>query len=133
MRTINPSTSYGLNLTIPIYTGFQTRAQRAMARAVYQNSVLTSHVYNANGLPGPFINLYKLKYGDQIIVRAYGQKYVFEVQTNQVVMPNDRSAFKHEEKPWMTLITCKGYDEKSNTYKMRVVVRAVLVKVLWDK
>ncbi|HTF22126.1 MAG TPA: TolC family protein [Chryseolinea sp.] len=41
-RTLNPSTTYGLNLTIPIYTGFQTRAQRAMARSVYQNSLLTS-------------------------------------------------------------------------------------------
>ncbi|HEX5840188.1 MAG TPA: isopeptide-forming domain-containing fimbrial protein, partial [Anaerolineales bacterium] len=28
------------------------------------NSVLTSHVYLANGLPGPFVNLNKLTYGD---------------------------------------------------------------------
>lgn len=62
------------------------------------NSVLTSHVYMSNGLPGPFVNLGKLKFGDQIIVHTYGQKYIFEVQTNQVVNPNDTSAFKHEEK-----------------------------------
>jgi LPXTG-site transpeptidase (sortase) family protein len=97
------------------------------------NSVLTSHVYDSNGLPGPFVNLYKLKYGDQIIVHAYGQKYIFEVQSNQVVAPNDTSAFKHEEKPWLTLITCKEYDEKTNSYNKRVIVRAVLVKVVWDK
>jgi LPXTG-site transpeptidase (sortase) family protein len=97
------------------------------------NSVLTSHVYASNGLPGPFVNLNRLKYGDQIIVHAYGQKYIFEIQTNQVVAPNDTSAFKHEEKPWLTLITCKEYDEKTNSYQKRVVVRAVLVKVEWDK
>ena len=38
------------------------------------NSVLTSHVYLSDGLPGPFVNLNKLKFGDKIIVHAYGQK-----------------------------------------------------------
>jgi LPXTG-site transpeptidase (sortase) family protein len=97
------------------------------------NSVLTSHVYMSNGLPGPFVNLSKLKYGDQVIVHAYGQKYIFAIQSNQVVAPTDTSAFRHEEKPWLTLITCKEYDAKTNSYRTRVIVRAVLVKVLWDK
>jgi LPXTG-site transpeptidase (sortase) family protein len=97
------------------------------------NSVLTGHVYDSNGLPGPFVNLHKLKYGDKVIIHAYGQRYIFEVRTNQVVDPNDTSAFKHEDKSWLTLITCKEYDEKTNTYKKRVVVRAVLVKVEWDR
>ena len=97
------------------------------------NSVLTGHVYDANGLPGPFVNLHKLKYGDKIIIHAYGQQYIFSVRTNEVVDPSDLSAFKHEEKAWLTLITCKEYDEKTKTYKKRVVVRAVLVKVEWDK
>jgi LPXTG-site transpeptidase (sortase) family protein len=93
------------------------------------NSVLTSHVYLSNGLPGPFVNLSKLKFGDRVIVHAYGQRYVFEVRTNSVVEPNNVSIFKHEEKSWLTLVTCKEYDEKTNTYKKRVVVRAVLVSV----
>ncbi|HEX9385452.1 MAG TPA: sortase, partial [Anaerolineales bacterium] len=96
------------------------------------NSVLTSHVYLSNGLPGPFINLSKLKFGEKIIVHAYGQKYTFEVQTNTVLEPNDTTAFKHEEKPWLTLVTCKEYDEKRNTYRKRVVVRAVLVSVVTE-
>lgn len=91
------------------------------------NSVLTGHVYLANGLPGPFVDLDKLKYGDQIIVHAYGQKYIFAVQTNAVVEPRDGSVMKHEEKPWLTLITCKEYDQKTNSYKKRVVVRAILI------
>jgi LPXTG-site transpeptidase (sortase) family protein len=73
-----------------------------------------------------------MKFGDRIIVHAYGQKYVFEVRTNSVVGPNDISIFKHEEKPWLTLVTCKEYDEKTNTYKKREVVRAVLVMVEWE-
>ena len=97
------------------------------------NSVLTGHVYLASGLPGPFINLNTMKFGDKIIVHAYGQKYVFEVQSNNVVAPNDRSVIKHEEKPWLTLVTCKDYDEKTQTYINRVVVRAILVEVQWDK
>ena len=97
------------------------------------NSVLTSHVYLSNGLPGPFVNLSKLKYGDQIVVHAYGQKYIFEIASNSIVAPNDASVFRHEEKPRLTLVTCKEYDEKTNTYRQRVVARAVLVKVEWDK
>ena len=93
------------------------------------NSVLTSHVYLSSGLPGPFINLNKLKYGDEIIVHAYGQKYIFEVRSNMVVEPNDASVFRHEEKSWLTLMTCKEYDEKTNTYRKRLVVRAVLIRV----
>jgi large repetitive protein len=93
------------------------------------NSVLTSHVYLSNGLPGPFVNLSNLKFGDKIIIHAYGQRYVFEVRANTVVEPNDASIFRHEEKSWLTLVTCKEYDEKTNTYEKRVVVRAVLVGV----
>jgi len=75
------------------------------------NSVLTGHVYLASGLPGPFVSLNKLKFGDKIVVHAYGQKYIFEVQTNTIVDPNDKSVMKHEEKSWLTLVTCKDYDE----------------------
>jgi len=93
------------------------------------NSVLAGHVYGSNGLSGPFINLNKLKYGDKVVVHAYGQKYTFEIRTNTVVEPNDASIFKHEDKSWLTLVTCKEYDQKTNMYKKRVVVRAVLVSV----
>lgn len=97
------------------------------------NSVITGHVYLSNGLPGPFVNLSKLKYGDTIIVHANGQKYTYEIRTNKVVSPTDPSVFKHEDLSWLTLITCKEYDEKTNSYRKRVVVRAVLVKAEQDK
>ena len=45
------------------------------------------------------------------------------------IKPDDMTAFKHEEKPWLTLLTCKEYDEKTNTYRSRLVVRAVLMRI----
>ncbi|HLA06992.1 MAG TPA: sortase [Anaerolineales bacterium] len=97
------------------------------------NSVLTSHVYLSNGKPGPFAKLHELKFGDQIIVHAYGQEYIFEVRTNAIVAPNDKSVMKHEERPWLTLVTCTDYDEKTGTYKNRFIVRAILMKVSEDR
>ena len=94
--------------------------------------MLTSHVYLSNGMPGPFVNLKELEYGDLIIVHAHRLKYFFAVQTNAIVEPTDASVMKHEERSWLTLVTCREYDEQTDTYKKRVVVRAVLVSVEWD-
>jgi LPXTG-site transpeptidase (sortase) family protein len=96
------------------------------------NSVLTGHVYLASGLPGPFVRLSSLKYGDNIVIHAYGQKYIFAVQSNTIADANDSTVMRHEDKPWLTLVTCKDYDAQTGTYKKRVVVRAVLVRVEWD-
>lgn len=93
------------------------------------NIFLIGHVYGSNGFPGQFVNLIKLKYGDRIFVHAYGQKYSYEVRANTVIEPDDASVFKHEIKVWLTLVTCKEYYEKTNTYGKRVVIRAVLVSV----
>lgn len=95
------------------------------------NSVVTAHVTNADGLDGPFANLKKLKYGDQIIVHLYGEKYIFEVRTSRLARPYSTSfAFEHlEEQSYLTLITCQYYVPMNDTYLFRRVVRAVLVKV----
>jgi sortase (surface protein transpeptidase) len=37
---------------------------------------------------------------------------------------------KHEEYSWLTLITCKTYNERTGEYLQRTVVRAVLIKVV---
>ena len=94
------------------------------------NSVLTGHVYLPNGKPGPFVDLSKLRFGEQVIVHAFGQRYIYEVRTNHIIMPDNMSPLKHEEKAWLTLLTCKSYDESSDTYKYRIVTRAVQVKVI---
>jgi LPXTG-site transpeptidase (sortase) family protein len=95
------------------------------------NTVLTGHVYDANGQPGPFVNLETLKWGDRILIHAWGQDYAYEVRSvDEYVSPKDTHLLtKHEELPWLTLVTCKGFDEKSNAYRWRTVVRAVQVSV----
>lgn len=91
------------------------------------NSVLTGHVVLPNGQQGPFAELGKLRWGDKIIVHAFGGAYTYEVRTNRVVKPYSVGVLQHEEAPWLTLLTCKDYNEASDTYSNRIVVRAVMV------
>ena len=93
------------------------------------NSVLTAHVYLADGTPGPFVALKSLAWGDEVIIHAFGQRYVYQVRDNQRVKPDDATVFRHEEKPWVTLVTCQGYDEAKGTYLYRTAIRAVLMRV----
>jgi LPXTG-site transpeptidase (sortase) family protein len=93
------------------------------------NTALTGHVYGANGLPGPFVNLSQLKWGDKLILYANGQKYTYEVRVRQFVAPADLTPLAAKDRSWLTLITCKEYDPRSNSYRQRVVVQAVLMSV----
>jgi len=96
------------------------------------NSVVTGHVYGPDGLPGPFVNLKTLKWGDQVIIHFAGQRYIFEVRTNEVISPTDTSIFSHKDYPWLTLLTCKDYNVQTNSYAHRVAVGAVLIKTETD-
>ena len=93
------------------------------------NSVLMGHAINADGKPGIFSKLKALGVGEYIFVYNSGYRYVYKVVSNQPVKPNDIRVLKHEEKAYLTLITCDKYDIKSATYLYRIVVRAVLVDV----
>lgn len=56
--------------------------------------------------------------------------HLYEVRSiKNDVRPGDTSAIKHEDYPWLTLITCKGYDSGKDSYRYRLVVRAVQVRV----
>lgn len=96
------------------------------------NSAITAHVTTADGKPGPFADLNTLYWGRQIIIHLGGQRYIYEVRSVRVVLPDDLSILKHEESPVLTLITCKDYDAAANSYLRRVAVQAVLVKVESD-
>ena len=94
------------------------------------NSVLTGHVWNADNTPGPFLSIGTLGWNDQVIVHAYGSQYVYAVRSVTQVAPDDAAAMmQHEDQPWLTLVTCRGYDAVSSTYRYRVLVRAVLIAV----
>lgn len=97
------------------------------------NTGITAHAYLADGTPGPFVNLEKLQYGDQIIVHLGGQKYIYEVRQESQVRPDAvASVLKHEKYAWLTLITCKSYNEQTGDYTYRSVARAVLVDVIGE-
>ena len=93
------------------------------------NSYLTGHLTLPNGQPGPLDRLNELRWGDKIIIRAWGQKYTFEVREKSIVGANDHFEFVHKEHPWITLVTCKDFDETMDTYRSRLIVSAVLVKI----
>ena len=95
------------------------------------NTVLTAHVKDANKNAGPFSDIKGMQLGDKIYLHAYGKIYVYEVQENRKISPNDIStAFKHEEYAWITLITCEDYNAKIEEYYHRRMVRAVLISVV---
>lgn len=94
------------------------------------NSVLTGHVYDANGKPGVLVGLRGLKWGDTIIVHAFGMRYTYMVQSVEAfVSPKNLSVLRHEDSAWLTLITCQGYDPNRDEYRWRSVVRAALAAV----
>jgi LPXTG-site transpeptidase (sortase) family protein len=94
------------------------------------NSVLTGHVWNADNTPGVFVHLKNLKYSDQIKIHAFGQLYIYEVSESRIIRPSQTDfVFQHEERPYLTLLTCEDYHVLWGNYSLRRMVRAVLVEV----
>jgi len=95
--------------------------------------VLTGHVWDADNTPGVFAGLKSLHYGDEVIIRALGQTYHYEVRENKLITSNDLSTvFQHEKYDWITLLTCESYNPSTDDYRFRRMVRAVLYKVAND-
>lgn len=94
------------------------------------NTVLTAHNTTVYDEPGIFADLDDLSYGDQIVIRAYGQTYTYEVREKLVVRQNDlAAAFKEQRLDWVTLMTCADFSPAKGEYVNRLLVRAVLVSV----
>jgi LPXTG-site transpeptidase (sortase) family protein len=93
------------------------------------NSALTGHIYLADGSPGPFVNLADLYWGKELVLHAYDRRYIYQVRQVRRVLPENLSVLQHEKYDWLTLITCEGFDETSDSYLRRVVVRGVLIRV----
>jgi LPXTG-site transpeptidase (sortase) family protein len=94
------------------------------------NTALAAHTTLSNGGPGPFARLSALRWGDQLVLHAWGQRYIYAVRANALVAPADLDVLKHEDLDWITLISCDGYDQSAGEYAWRRVVRAVLVEVI---
>jgi len=98
------------------------------------NTVLTAHVQQANNAPGPFAYIRELQAGNLAFLHANGLVYVYRVEENKLVSPyNIAAVFKHEEYPWLTLVTCEDYVAKFKTYTSRRMVRLMLISVIPEK
>lgn len=73
--------------------------------------------------------LQDLGVGEYIFVINSGYRYTYQVVSNAFVSPHDASVMKHEDKSFLTLITCDTYAETTGIYLRRVVVRAALIDV----
>jgi LPXTG-site transpeptidase (sortase) family protein len=93
------------------------------------NSVITAHLTLANGQAGPFADLKSLRFGDRVIIHAWGLRHIYEIREIDLVSPADRDVFRHEERAVLTLVTCHGYDEREATYRWRALARAVLIAI----
>jgi LPXTG-site transpeptidase (sortase) family protein len=96
------------------------------------NSVITAHVSLPSGSEGPFAGLERLRYGQAVIIHGWGLRHIYEIRGVNLVTADDPSIFRHEERPWVTLVTCYGYDEGLATYRWRVAAHAVLVAIEQD-
>lgn len=93
------------------------------------NAVLAAHNYLADGSAGPFKALDQLRWGDKIEITAFNETSIYEVREVKKVKPDDLSVLSHQENAWLTLVTCKSFNEKTESYRWRIVVEAVLVEV----
>jgi len=93
------------------------------------NSVLMAHAVDVAGRPSVFSSLKYLPKGEFVFVYNNGYRYTYKVVSNNAVEPDDISVLEHEDKAFLTLITCDNYDEATATYLNRIAVRAVLVDI----
>ena len=68
-----------------------------------------------------FINLYKVKAGDEVIVTTHDKKYTYVVEDNFIVEPEDVHVLDDTKEATMTLVTC------TVGAKQRVIVKGRLI------
>ena len=64
--------------------------------------------------------------GDPVHV---GQRFNYRVRETSPVSLSDFGAIQHKDSPWVTLLTCRGYNARNDTYTWRQMVSAVLISV----
>ncbi|MCQ3938032.1 MAG: hypothetical protein DPW18_13420 [Chloroflexi bacterium] len=95
------------------------------------NTVLTGHVTDANGKPGPFAYLNEMQPGQKIHIHNNGFTYIYEVRTSGLILPSSiRTLFRHEEDSWLSLVTCENFNEETGSFANRRLIRAVLISII---
>lgn len=95
------------------------------------SAVIAGHFDGENGEPGVFINLYKLKKGDKVIVEDGKENSVVfivrESRTYNLGYADD--VFNSTDSAHLNLITCDGlWDGTKKSYSKRLVVFTDIVK-----
>ncbi|GAB4457552.1 MAG: hypothetical protein Kow00120_26530 [Anaerolineae bacterium] len=92
------------------------------------NAVIAGHITLPDNRYGPFADLAKLPVGSEVIVQDGAHRYVYAVESSQVVAMDDLSVVAPTDTPTLTLLTCTGWDIPLQTYVERVIVVARLVQ-----
>ena len=88
------------------------------------NIVLAGHVEMANGSPGVFAGINRMKQGDLVTILEAGEEYVYAVTSVGEVDAQDMSVIYANGKDQITLITCTDYNFIAGDYGERIVVVA---------
>ena len=93
------------------------------------NTIITGHVWDADNQPGPFLNLNSLQHGDRFYIHTWGQKFTYQVQSSNLVYPNDLSVLRPSDYDMVTLLTCENWSDQKGEYRYRRAIQAILVSV----
>lgn len=88
------------------------------------NLVLAGHVEMADGRPGIFAQLDRLKAGDALILSRGTLQRQYTVNSVKTVEPDNLSILYPTTEDRLTLITCGDYDLLQDVYRERIVVIA---------
>ncbi len=96
------------------------------------NTALTGHAHLASGARGPFFWLNQLRWSDEVVIRGFGYRHVYEVRHIRLVRLEDSSLTAYRDQDWITLLTCKDHDKELDPCVSRTGVQAVLNRVVPD-
>ena len=96
------------------------------------NTALTGHAYLANGARGPFFRVIELRWGDEVVIRGFGYRHIYEVRHIRFVRLKSSSLTAYRHQDWITLLTCKESDKDLDPDVSRMGVQAVLNRVIPD-
>ena len=91
------------------------------------NSALTGH-FSPFSTPAVFTNLGNLNYEDEVIVYGNdGIKYIYKVVEKFLAQPTDvYEMFQQVGERSLTLVTCENYNQSTDEYERRQIIRAVI-------
>lgn len=89
---------------------------------------LAGHVNLSLGNPGPFVDLKRLKEFDQVIYRSGGLDYIYAVEGQETVKPDEVDALYVPNGERLLLVTCSDWSYFWRNYARRLIVTAALVR-----